>query len=330
MNIDYGIKRFFENKDFEKENVFRIISRTNNYFILANSNEEIKISIATKDDDYMVGDFVQVENFDSQYFITRRFERRSIITKASNTTKKSYSFNDQEQVLVSNVDQIFIMIAADQRFTLSKFERYLLTFNTMANDIKILISKSDIKDRAEEIEREIDSVYPEIKVYKISIYDNTSIEKAISLFSKGQTAILVGSSGAGKSSLINHLFEGYNFLLTQDVRSDGKGKHTTTSSMIYYIPTTKSYIADSPGFKNISTYRETSDDILFKQINELSEKCKFNDCKHKTEPGCAVNKAIEEGELSKDLYERYLKNKDREFRIRRFEEKKEKKKLLKK
>ena len=199
----------------------------------------------------------------------------------------------------------------------------------MVNETKVIISKSDIKENADKIISKIENVYPDIKVYKSSIYDVDKMNDIVKLFNHEETALFLGSSGAGKSTLINYLLDN-EIIETQAVRSDGKGKHTTTSANIYYSYKTNSYIIDTPGFKAISTNREISDDILFNQINELSKNCKFNDCKHYTEPGCAIHKAIKSGELSDELYERYLKNKEREFKYQKFLDKKKQKNDLKK
>ncbi len=329
MEIDYGIKKYFENKDIDIKNIYRIINRTNNYFILANGIDSIKININMRNEEFIIGDFVELGELDNEIFIIRRFERKSLVTKASNTTKKSYMYNDEEQNLASNVNQVFILVAADQRFTLSKFERYLLTFNNMADETIVIISKSDFEENTYKIISKIERVYPEIKIYESSIYDDEKMNNIIKLFNKGETSIFVASSGAGKSTLTNYLLDNKT-IERKDVRSDGKGKHTTTSSTIYYSNKTDSYIIDTPGFKTITTHREIDDDILFYKINELSNQCKFNDCKHETEPGCAIHKAIENGEVSEELYERYLRNKEREFKINKFLDKKNKKNEIKK
>ncbi len=266
--------------------------------------------------------------FEKQYYVTKILERTTVLSKASNRTKKSYAYNVNEQLLAANVDQLFVLIAADQRFTLSKLERYLMTFGGMVTDINIIISKSDYIELANKIKEIIKSTYPEINIIFSSIYNDKSMEELKSFFMPKKTAVLLGSSGAGKSTLLNYLL-GNDINDTQTVRSDGKGKHTTTSSTLFYIESTDSYIIDTPGFKTINTNRELNEEILFSKILELSNKCKFTDCKHENEPGCAVNKAIEDGVISKDLYERYLLIKEKNERYEQFLKKKNKKKNLK-
>lgn len=323
MSIDYGIKEYIKVNNLSKDlNMYRIINKSRTDFKIANDeNNILNINITSVNDSLVVGDFVELIQFDNENYIKKSYERMSIVSKAANTTKKDYSYNDNEQILASNVDQIFILIAADQRFTLSKFERYLLTFGNMAEEIVVLISKSDYDDNSQKIIETINGVYPNVKVRPYSIYNENSLINIKLLFKENKTAILVGSSGAGKSTLTNYLLSKKD-VATQDVRSDGKGKHTTTSSTLYYLLKTNSYLIDTPGFKTISTSREIDEDILFEEISNLSRMCKFNDCKHETEPGCAVKKAIENGDLSSELYKRYLINKDKELKFKKFEEKK--------
>ena len=331
MSISYGVEEYI-NRNFLSlnRNIYRIINKSRTYFKLAKSDKDIiRVSITGNNDSYVVGDFVEIIQYDNINYIQKLYTRYSIISKATNTTKKDYGYNGCEQILASNVDQIFIIIAADQRFTLSKFERYLLTFGNMAKDIIVLISKSDFDENTKKSFETIKDVYPNIEVIYYSIYNKNSMINVKMFFKENKTAILVGASGAGKSTLTNYLLSIENAVI-QDVRSDGKGKHTTTSSSLYYLPETNSYLIDTPGFKTISTRREVDEDILFEEISKLSNFCKFNDCKHDTEPGCAVKKAIENGDLSRELYDRYLINKDKELRFKKFEKKKFAKKERKK
>ena len=329
LKIDYGITKYATENNIEANRIYRIVSRTKNYFKLVDENNfETKIYISENNDKYIIGDFVEIIEYNGENIILRNYERNSLITKASSTVKKSYAHNEEEQNIAANVDQLFILIASDQRFTLSKFERYLLTFNNMVKDIKVIISKSDHIEKARIIQSEINSIYPNVIIFFSSISDSEMMEKIKELFNENETAALVGSSGVGKSTLINYLISNHE-IDTNEVRSDGKGKHTTTSSSIYYAQKTNSYIIDTPGFKTISTNREINDDILFESINILSSRCKFRNCKHQTEPGCAVNKAINDGEISHELYQRYLLAKEKNFKYETFLMKKEKRKINK-
>ncbi|MGX7108274.1 ribosome small subunit-dependent GTPase A [Facklamia miroungae] len=329
--VTYGILEYAKTYNIEDSSeIYRIIERKNTSFILRNQfGEIIKADTNNSNEEYVVGDYVRIAVKEKNIYLTDLCKRSSLITRASSSTKKSFSYNSDEQLLAANVDQIFILISADQRFTLSKFERYLLTFNCMAEDIKIIISKTDFIEKTDAIKSKILEIYPNIKIYESSIFDDKKMKNIAFLFLKNQTSVLIGASGAGKSTLINYLI-GEQATITQEVRSDGKGKHTTTSSSLFYLDRTSSYIIDTPGFKTISTHRKTSDKVLFDKIYNLSKKCKFNDCNHINEPGCAIQKALDNGTLSPQLYERYLESKEKSIRYEKFLKSKSRNKKKKK
>lgn len=323
INIDYGIEEYLLLNKYEyKDNIFRIITKNRNSVYMSNLNKkDIIVNVNHLNEDVVVGDFVEAILYENEYYIKEILNRSTVLSKAYNKTKKSYAYNASEQILASNIDQIFIIIAADQRFTISKLERYLMTFSNMAQELNIVISKSDHKYLTCKIYEEIRSIYPNIKINTISIFDEESMKKIQKIFKPNKTSILLGSSGAGKSTLINYLI-GDDFIETQEVKKDKKGKHTTTSSSLYYMKSTKSYIIDTPGFKAISTNRKSDENILFSEIFELSKHCKFNDCKHETEPGCAVKEAIKNDEALRKKYERYLQIQYKNERYEKFLEKK--------
>lgn len=334
MCIDYGILKYAARHNINHiDQVFRITNKNYQSIILHNHlGEAIEILLNFEDADYYVGDFVKVDQIDHRYQIIQVFKRDSVISKATSTAQKSFSFNDEEQIIAANVDQIFILISADQRFTLSKFERYMLTFSNMVKDLKVIISKSDYVENADTIERTIAEIYPHIKIYRSSIFDKEKVSEIKKLFIPNETSVLLGSSGAGKSTLINNLLDDV-IMDTQSVRDDGKGKHTTTSSRLVFLNQTQSYVIDTPGFKTISTHRDVNEQVLrdvneqvlFERIAEYARHCKFSDCTHNEEPGCAIQRAIEIGELSRPMYERYLIRKDERMRFERFQESKKRK-----
>ncbi len=326
MCIDYGILKYAARHNINHiDQIFRITKKNYQSIILHNHlGEAIEILLNFEDVDYYVGDFVKVDRINKRHQIIQVFKRESVISKAASTAQKSLSFNDEEQIIAANVDQIFILISADQRFTLSKFERYLLTFSSMVKDLKVIISKSDYVENADTIERTIAEIYPHIKIYRSSIFDKEGILAIQNLFTPNQTSVLLGSSGAGKSTLINYLLDDV-IMETQAVREDGKGKHTTTASKLVFLNRTQSYVIDTPGFKTISTHRDIDEQILFDKITEYAKLCKFSDCTHNEEPGCAIQRAIEIGELSRPMYERYLIRRDERMRFERFQESKRRK-----
>ncbi|MFL8906578.1 GTPase RsgA [Helcococcus kunzii] len=182
--LDYGVNDYIESKKYTANNeVFRIVKKNRNaIFVINGESENVLIEVNNINQDLVVGDFVEVILFEKQYYVTKILERTTVLSKASNRTKKSYAYNVNEQLLAANLDQLFVLIAADQRFTLSKLERYLMTFGGMVTDINIIISKSDYIELANKIKEIIKSTYPEINIIFSSIYNDKSMEELKSFF----------------------------------------------------------------------------------------------------------------------------------------------------
>lgn len=323
---DYGLSSYEE--EFGVENVGRIIEKRHYYYDVFYNGEVLKnIEKVRKlyETSTVVGDFVSLADYEGITYIDTLNERRSKVSKQSSHASKSFNENHEEQLLAANVDQVFILIAADQRFTLSKFERYYVVFNQPNVEVHVLISKSDYVEKMIEIISEISSVYPEVTLTPISMYQEETLEELKSLLVEGSTSMFIGASGAGKSTLVNSL-TGLNED-TKDVRDDGKGKHTTTHTKLMYLPSTKSYLMDTPGFKTISSTQNIELDSLFNSIYERMDECRFNDCTHKHEPGCAVIQAVKDGEISEVLYERFLVNEKKFQGQMKHEAEKEKRKV---
>lgn len=308
--IDYGIKRYSRYCDIPEEGLYRIIRVDRESVLLVNQSGNVFTGYPTSNlvNNYYVGDYVRLVDFDNKKFIKSIEPRINTVSKASNKTAKNYNYAHDEQILATNVDQIFILIASDQRFTIGKLERYLLTFSRDNIKVSIIITKSDFEELTEVIRKMIHNYYPNLSIYYTSSYDSASIFQLKKLIQLQETVILLGSSGVGKSTLINTL-QGVDTERTNTTRSgDHKGKHTTTSTKLIYVDILDSYLIDTPGFKGIDTTNEVNMNVLFERITILSQSCKFRDCQHISEPQCAVKKAVENGEITQEYYERYIIN----------------------
>src|SRR5699024_1290471 len=146
-------------------------------------------------------------------------------------------------------------------------------------DLHILISKGDYTDLASNIMNKIKSVYPDFKVTIFSNLQKDTLTNIIRLFKKSRTSILHGSSGVGKSTLINELVN-FNNVITKDIRQDRKWKHTMTATIIFYSSLTESYLIDSHGFKTISTTNGMDSTVLFQDIHDIALNCKVKFCTH--------------------------------------------------
>lgn len=309
--MDYGIREYSNKNDLDINKVGRVIVKYGHYYdIYLNNNIYRKVMAVNQisSDQVFVGDFVHVVNLDDEHYIVEVLKRSNVVSKEASTTMKSYHDKSKEQILATNVDNVFILIAADQKFTIGKLERYILTFKKKDIHLNIVIIKADYKDKTESIRKEINKFYPELNIFLLSNFNADNIEDFKQLIQKNSISILLGASGVGKSTLFNNLFS-QDKQHTQSVRTDGKGKHTTTHTQMLYNYLLNAYIIDTPGFKTINAVHSVDESILFSDIVKLSKHCKFRDCTHSHEPGCAVKKAINEGDISEDYYERYLENK---------------------
>jgi len=307
QDTHYGIESYVSENSINTDSFVARIIQKNNYLYTIATHKHIIPDVVVAHDIGMVlyvGDYVTYKMQDGECFLVELLERKNVISKASSHAAKSYHVNTYEQILATNVDQLYIIMAADQRFTLSKLERYVMTFNQPDLDINILISKADYLNETEQITKIVHSTYPHLHITPVSIYRPETIHQIKNTLCSGKTALFIGASGVGKSSLINCLI-GHQSEDTDSVRSDGKGKHTTSVTKMVYVKGTDSFLIDSPGFKTIDTTLDMDGEMLFNEIQVLGIYCKFNDCTHTHEPGCAVKRAVNEGELSKEQLDRY-------------------------
>lgn len=289
-------------------NLARVISENKMDYILGFADGHVQdISKKQGQESFYVGDVVEIVKQEKLSL----HERKKVIRKSSNTTAKSYHFSEEDQVLATNIDQLFILIPLDQNFSISKLERYVLVFSQQDVELTVILSKKDLCPNPDAIIKEVTTLYPAVSVIALSIHDPESTTILKSQLKVGGIGLFIGTSGAGKSTLVNHLQEDYTAKVNEVKRSDGKGKHTTTSSTFIYCPDLDYYVVDTPGFKGFDSHYEMDTKSLFSVIDDLARSCKFSNCQHKTEAKCAVKEAIEKGKLNPKLLERYHYNLDK-------------------
>ncbi|MCH1983296.1 ribosome small subunit-dependent GTPase A [Ruminococcus sp. OA3] len=248
-----------------------------------------------------VGDFVMLDresNQDGDAVIHHVLSRKSaFIRKAAGTS------ND-EQIVASNIDTVFICMALNNDFNLRRLERYLaIGWDSGAVPVTVL-TKSDLCDDLEQKLIEVNSVAPGSDILITSAVNRDGQEQLAQYMTGGQTVAFIGSSGVGKSTLINCLM-GEERLDTNGLRNDDKGRHTTTRREL--IPLKNGgMVIDTPGMRELGL--ESADLArTFSDIEEFAEACRFRDCTHSSEPGCAVQQAIDDGVLSADRLQSYEK-----------------------
>ena len=249
----------------------------------------------------VVGDYVLVdrkEDTNGNAIIQHVLDRRSVLSR------KMVGKDDLAQCIASNIDIVFLCMAMNEDFSVRRLERYIaIAWDSGATPVVVLTKK----DLATDVATQLEEVYTVAIGMDVVLTTNTNedghkeIEKYLC---KGTTVAFVGSSGVGKSTLINKLL-GEAYLDTQGLRSGGQGKHTTTHRELVYLQN-GSAVIDTPGMREIGL-QMTDVSRAFPDIEEYSLQCKFNDCTHTNEPGCAVRKAIEDGILSEERLNDYLK-----------------------
>ena len=273
--------------------------------VLAELVGKLLYSAASPIDYPTVGDWVVVNFFDDKTFaiIHEILPRKSLLKRK--TPGKKIEF----QLIAANIDVAFIVQSLDTNFSLNRLERYLVMSN--ASNIKpiVLLSKSDLLASEEVAARiaEIRNMMPDLAVQSFSSKNESGLKNIKDLLNPGLTYCLLGSSGVGKTTLLNNLI-GETRFKTKTVRDkDSKGRHATTYRQLIMIDC-GAMVIDTPGMRELGIFSvEAGLDETFAEITELSQKCEFNDCTHITEKGCAVLKAVEEGRLSEKRYGNYIK-----------------------
>lgn len=212
----------------------------------------------------------------------------------------------EEQVIAANIDILFFVMSLDHDFSLKRMERYLTVgWNSGATPV-IILNKIDLCTDLKEKLRQIEKISVGVNVHCISAMKNEGVEELRQYINSGKTIGLFGSSGVGKSTISNCLLKS-DKLMTREVREkDSKGRHTTTWRELVLLPE-GGIIIDTPGMREFQVWLDQDElDTKFEDIKKIESQCKFNDCSHKKEIGCAIKKALKDETLSKERYENYL------------------------
>lgn len=307
MNNNFSLRQlgwqpFFQQQltlsELETKQIARVISHHRTHYVLQSETDQLELPIDTELPVLTVGDWVLLNQSTGFY---RELERKSVFKRKAPGTKVA------EQLLAANLDTLFIVSSLNQDFNLNRIERFLALAHEAMVEPVVVLTKMDLCEDAEfkkQLVQELDEL---LVVEVVNSLDKVTIESLKSWCTKGKTVSFIGSSGVGKSTLINTLLGEQKFNTAGIREDDSKGRHTTRVRVMTFLPSGGALI-DIPGVRELQlTDCESGLQQTFEEIERLVPKCKFNDCSHSNEPGCAIRKAIEVGQLEQRRFDNYQK-----------------------
>ncbi|MDF2671172.1 MAG: GTPase RsgA [Paenibacillus sp.] len=285
----------------EHKHMYRVY--TENDEVLAEVSGRLRFDSTGRGDFPAVGDWVVL----SEQIDEGRAIIHGILPRFSKFSRKAAGNTVEEQIVAANVNTVFLVTALNQDYNLRRMERYLtLAWESGAEPV-IILSKADLSAHVEDAILEAEAIAIGVPVHAVNAITEDGVSQLVPYLQTGKTIALLGSSGAGKSTLINRLY-GSEVQATGDIRhGDDRGKHTTTHRELVVLPH-GGLLIDTPGMRELQLW-EASDGIssTFHDIEELSLHCRYPDCKHDKEPGCAIKNALQDGTLDTSRYAHYGK-----------------------
>ena len=311
--------------------VARVVSVHRDSYILFNGSEEafaelsgnFLYSASSATDLPTTGDWVYADFYDdnTHAIIHGLVPRKNLLKRKS--AGKQVDF----QLIAANIDVAFIVQSADFNFNLRRLERYLVMVNECGITPVILLSKCDLISQTEikELEEKIATIAPGVTVQAFSNVTGENVDAIGSYMTQGNTYCLLGSSGVGKTTLLNSILGSDQYLTRPVSKKQNKGRHTTTSRELIQLKN-GAMLIDTPGMRELGNLTvDRGIEETFTEIIELSRECKFGNCSHTIEKGCAILNAINEGKLSEQRYKNYIKmKKESEFNEMSYVEKRKK------
>jgi ribosome biogenesis GTPase / thiamine phosphate phosphatase len=230
-----------------------------------------------------------------------------LLPRGPSLTRQAAGPGSRRQWLAANLDVVLVLMGLDRNFNPARMERFLaLAWGSGAQPV-VVLTKADLEDRAEAFLARIEGIAPGVRVLAVSSVTGEGLAEVRGCLPAGHTGVMVGSSGVGKSTLLNAL-AGQELRRTREIRSsDGRGRHTTSLRELFLLPGGGCLI-DTPGIREVGLSAEGSDlDGAFSDIADVALRCRFRDCTHGAEPGCAVQEALGEGRLDPQRYGHYLR-----------------------
>ena len=312
LGYNDNLEKFRIDNNLKSFDIGRVIAEHKERYIIKTSDGEFEAEITgnmrftakSREDFPAVGDWVALATYESDFAIIHKILPRFSIIK-----RQAVGQFGEIQIIASNIDYAFLVQAVDRDFNINRLERYLTICNSGKVSPLIVLSKSDLINeyRISEILENIKARIKNVPVITISNETQAGYETIKAIFEKGKTYCMLGSSGVGKSTLLNNL-SGKALMRTDTLsQSTNKGRHVTSHRELIILDN-GGILVDNPGMREVGIADSVSGlEITFDMIVRLSKNCKFKDCTHTNEIGCSVIKAVENEELNKASYENYLR-----------------------
>lgn len=310
---------FLENIEMDTIEPARVVAQHRDRYIVktpegdfdAEITGNLRYTVTSQSDYPAVGDWVAIVRFDEQKALIY-----SIFPRQTTLARQAVAEYGEQQIIATNIDLALIVQAVDRDFNLNRIERYCTLCYSANVEPILVLSKTDLieKEQLSELEQQIKERLNSIDILPISNLSRSGVETLMSSLMRGKTYCLVGSSGVGKSSLINNLL-GESLMQTSAIsHTTNKGKHCTTHRELFVLES-GAILIDNPGMREVGVTGTATDiDKTFDEIAEFSSQCKYSDCTHTSETGCAVLNAIETGIISQSAYDNYIKlEKEQEY-----------------
>ena len=298
----------------EHTHIYRVATEADEY--LARVSGRLRHQASSRPDFPGVGDWVAVEPVASS-----DARIHAVLPRFSKFSRRAAGDVTEEQVVAANIDVVFLVGGLDNDFNPRRLERYLVVAWESGATPVIVLNKADLVDEPERFADEVRASAPGVDVHAVSAKQPETLDAVRAHLGYGRTAALLGSSGVGKSTIVNRLI-GQELLRTRDVRlTDSRGRHTSTARQLVVLGD-DGILIDTPGMRELQLWDAgQSLDEAFPDIEALAAACRFRDCSHAQEPGCAVRAAVTAGELPDGRYASYLKlAAEREYQQRQLDD----------
>lgn len=328
LGYDEELENWRDEMGLADFSVARVIAEHKELYIVKNLQGEFQAKVTGKrifdakgrEDFPAVGDWVAIEKIDGEKAVIQAILPRKTMIKTT-------SSKHETQIIAANIDVAFIVGAINRDFSINRFERYLVLAREGKIEPVIVLNKIDLIS-SEELHTKVEDLkkrFSDVKILATSIEADGGMDELMESIEDKKTYCFLGSSGVGKSSLINKLLHEEVIYTQQISQVTDRGKHTTTAREMYFLKN-GGILIDNPGIREVGIGEaESGIESVFEEVGALSEGCRFSDCTHANEPGCAVRKAIEEKELNERKFENFTKlKKESDFYKMSNQEKREK------